>query len=119
MSLITRKQNWPKLLNELNDSTSLGIQKTADEIEDEARKRVPVDTGDLRASIRTQGPLNGDPLAYQVTAGNRFVGYAPFVEFGTRRMAAQPFLMPAFASVDKLKNIINEINQLIRKAQVR
>lgn len=120
MSLVTRKQNWPKFLNELNDSTALGIKETATEIQIEAQKRVPVDTGDLRQSIRVQGPINGDPLAYEVVAGKtRTVVYAGFIEFGTRYMRAQPFLLPAFDKIDKLENIINQLNELIRKSQVR
>lgn len=120
MALVTRKQNWPKLLNELNDSTALGIRQTAAEVEAEAKKRVPVDTGALQASIRVEGPINGDPLAYEVVAGkSRSVEYAGFIEFGTRYMRAQPFLSPAFENVDKLENIIKQLNELIRKAQVR
>jgi HK97 gp10 family phage protein len=120
MALVTRKQNWPKLLNELNDSTALGIRQTAAEIQAEAKNRVPVDTGALLETIRVEGPINGDPLAYEVVAGkSRSVEYAGFIEFGTRYMRAQPFLIPAFAKVDKLENIINQLNELIRKAQVR
>lgn len=65
------------------------VQKAALKVEAEAKKLCPVDTGRLRASITTQ---RLGPLTYGVGTG---VEYAPYVEFGTRKMAAQPFLRPA------------------------
>ena len=59
-------------------------------VEAEAKKLCPVDTGKLRASIT--------PVIESWAAG--YVGtnthYAPYVEYGTRKMDAQPFLEPAF-----------------------
>ena len=59
-------------------------------VEGEAKKRCAVDTGKLRASIT--------PVIESWAAG--YVGtntaYAPYVEYGTRNMAAQPYLEPAF-----------------------
>ena len=59
-------------------------------VEGEAKKLCPVDTGKLRASIT--------PVIESWAAG--YVGtnthYAPYVEYGTRKMEAQPFLEPAF-----------------------
>jgi len=59
-------------------------------VEAEAKRLCPVDTGKLRASIT--------PVIESWAAG--YVGtnthYAPHVEYGTRNMAAQPFLEPAF-----------------------
>lgn len=117
--LITRKQNWPKLLNEIDDSTAAGLKRTALEISKEAQNRVPVDDGDLRKSIAVAERVGGDPLSFEVTAGDTVVDYAGFVEFGTRYQSARPFLTPAAQSVDRLRGVINELNQLIRKAQVR
>lgn len=58
-----------------------------------ARTRAPVDTGALRASISVDAPR------YTTTGVSIDVGpevsYAPFVEFGTSRAAAQPFMIPA------------------------
>ena len=59
-------------------------------VEAEAKKLCPVDTGKLRASIT--------PVIESWAAG--YMGtnthYAPHVEYGTRKMDAQPFLEPAF-----------------------
>lgn len=55
-----------------------------------AKKDCPVDTGNLRNSI-----------SYQVNAGEHYVDigtdveYGKYVEAGTSRMRAQPFLKPA------------------------
>lgn len=59
-------------------------------IQNGAKRRVPVLTGNLRRSI-TNGPLAGQTA---VAVGTN-VEYAPHVEYGTVKMAAQPYLRPA------------------------
>lgn len=62
-------------------------------IEERAKEVCPVDTGNLRRSIATTMPsVVGDRVSGSVGTN---VSYAPFVEFGTRNMRAQPFLGPA------------------------
>lgn len=56
-----------------------------------AKRLAPVDTGRLRASIRTR-------LMYLVGEVFTDVEYAPYQEFGTSKMDAQPFLEPALES---------------------
>lgn len=58
--------------------------------ENYAAKKCPVDTGNLRASI-THEVDAGDNAVYIGTN----VEYAPYVELGTSRQKAQPFLRPA------------------------
>lgn len=71
------------------------VQQTVAEvallIESDAKLFAPVDTGRLRASIHAEIAPNG--LSARVEAG---VDYAVFLEFGTRRQRAQPFLFPAY-----------------------
>lgn len=56
-----------------------------------AKEKAPYRTGTLRRSLEMEdGP--GDT---EVTVGTD-LEYAPYVEFGTSRMGAQPFLRPAF-----------------------
>jgi len=62
-------------------------------LRNEAVRRCPVDTGRLRQSIGLQKVGDGH---YRVGTN---VVYAPYVEFGTRRMAAQPFMRPALEAV--------------------
>ncbi len=79
-------------------------------IVEEARRLVPVDTGTLRDSIavtddrdaRVYGKVNGAAVSVFVgpvgSTGEGDVFYARFVEFGTRRHGAQPFMRPAIAA---------------------
>lgn len=61
----------------------------ANNIRNDAVAAAPVDTGRLRQSIGLQKRGEGH---YRVGTN---VEYAPYVEYGTRRMAAQPFMRPA------------------------
>lgn len=67
------------------------IKSAALNIESTAKQLAPVDTGRLRNSITHDIRDNG-----HVAVIGTNVEYAPFVEFGTRRAPAQPFLFPAF-----------------------
>lgn len=55
-----------------------------------AKRACPVDTGNLRNSI-THAVEGSEDAVYVGTN----VEYAPYVEMGTSRTAAQPFLRPA------------------------
>ena len=57
-----------------------------------AKKLAPVDTGNLRNSI-THDVDDGEPAAYIGTN----VEYSSYVELGTIKMDAKPFLKPAVA----------------------
>lgn len=92
-------------------------------IRDDARRRAPSQSGRLRASIifkRTQGGALDAQYIVAVRHGKRFqhVGkhdvnqdayYWTFLEFGTSKMAAEPFMRPAFESnkYDALTMIID------------
>jgi HK97 gp10 family phage protein len=68
---------------------------------DVARSLAPVRTGRLRQSLsyaRTPGGFSFK-VFYDRTAYRGVAYYAPFVEFGTRFMAARPSLLPAFEYV--------------------
>lgn len=67
------------------------VGESALRIQEGAKKRAPVDTGALRNSITVDFYEVG--LAAQI---GPHMPYAPYVEHGTRKMAAQPFLGPAF-----------------------
>lgn len=61
-------------------------------VQNEARKLCPVDTGRLRSSIQHQP--GRDARGPYVDVGTN-VEYAPFVEYGTSRTWAQPYMRPA------------------------
>lgn len=64
------------------------LAATAFRVEARAKQTAPVDTGHLRGSIGAEG----GGLRWRVLAAAE---YAVFVELGTRRMSAQPYLVPA------------------------
>lgn len=67
-------------------------EKAAFDIEARARAQAPVQTGFLKSSIEASG--RGTDWRVDARAE-----YALFVEFGTRRMGARPFLIPALEAV--------------------
>lgn len=82
-------------ISQVTDTIGLLIESTAKEL-------APVDTGRLRSSIHYDKASG--------TVGSN-VTYAPFIELGTRRMRAQPFLFPAAerwrqAYIDKCREAI-------------
>ena len=64
------------------------IAKTAHDIEGTAKQMAPVDTGAMRNSI------GADVRGLSAEIGPT-VSYAPYVEFGTSRMAPHAFMGPA------------------------
>jgi HK97 gp10 family phage protein len=83
------KHELPHIQAELRSKASAVVRKTAFDIEADAKGRAPVDTGALRASIATQ--VESD-LRASVNVG---VSYGAYVEYGTVRAPAQPYLTPA------------------------
>lgn len=65
------------------------IAKTAHDVQAQAAAGAPVDTGYLRSSIQA---IQVDDLSWQVVVGAE---YGIYVEMGTYKMAAQPYLEPA------------------------
>ena len=67
-----------------------------------AKQLCPVDTGNLRNSITHQ------PVGNHTMAVGTNVYYAPFVELGTVKMGAQPYLRPG------IENHAGEFDEIIR-----
>lgn len=67
--------------------------RLAEDMADDMRRYVPVDTGELRATIRVERTPTGARIHIGNAAGG--VDYALYQEFGTSVMAAQPFIRPA------------------------
>jgi HK97 gp10 family phage protein len=75
-----------KVKQKINQET----MKSAINIQTQAKRLCAVDTGRLRSSIMVQRLDKG-----LISIGTN-VTYAPYLEYGTRRQRAQPFLTPAF-----------------------
>lgn len=107
----------PTLPARLRQQASAAVRKAAFDIEANAKQSVPVDTGALKNSIYTvtdQGSTYGqavgsassaNPHGHPVAEAPKPAGisavvavgmeYGVYVELGTRKMAARPFLGPA------------------------
>jgi len=83
----------PALAKGLETKAGRVVAKAALDIQAHAQTRAPVDTGNLRASIRAQ---KVGPTSWRVLVG---ADYGIYVEMGTRHMAAQPYLGPAVDAV--------------------
>lgn len=82
---------WPAARRALRK----GMRRGANVIRDEARARAPVDTGHLKRSITTRERSDeGADMRFAVEVP-RGAFYGRFLEYGTSKMAAKPFLRPA------------------------
>ena len=89
-----------EFLRELTSKIPAALEECGLVAEGYAKRLCPVDTGRLRNSITHTTEEN---TAYVGTN----VEYAPYVEMGTTRTRAQPFIKPALAdNVDVYKEII-------------
>jgi len=73
----------------LATSALTALQESADAMVSEMKSSAPVDTGFLRDNIMI---TNQNSYAIQVSS---LAYYSVFIEFGTSRMAAQPFFLNA------------------------
>lgn len=137
-------QNFP--INVRKNAIKGMVRAGAKVIEEEAKRLVPVDTGNLRESISTisQNSKDKNIAHYAVTPlknkskTKRFISsngtkwsikgqvadgyYAHMIEFGTSKMKAQPFLRPAEskhseAYDESKKYLAKRVNKLIRMSK--
>lgn len=82
---------------DVQDEARAVLKEQAGAIRRGAQGRCPVDKGTLKRSIRAT--VAKKKLEATVSAGGKVGGidayYAQFVEFGTKKAKAQPFLFPA------------------------
>lgn len=74
------------------------LREIALRLENEARKLVPVRTGNLKDSIKSGILEDGAWIGAGLTDE---VDYATYVEYGTIHQRAQPYLRPAVFRVEK------------------
>lgn len=68
------------------------LARRAKKVTTVAKRMCPVDTGRLRSSIVDEMGSDGEGLVARIGSD---VEYAAYVELGTSRMGAQPYLRPA------------------------
>lgn len=89
---ITFSSRFPEIIAELPAIIDEAIAEGAEIIAEDARSRVPIRTGALELSIESEQREQG---TYEVVAGGKEAFYGFFVEFGTSKMAPEPFMIPA------------------------
>lgn len=137
--LLELNEEFDDLENALTEEIVTALMRGGMIIEADAKRRCPTDTGRLKASIwndveridtttfrlsvgasgetkttvgikREKNWLGKSHAKYGVGTN---VEYAKFVEFGTSKMAARPFLRPAVDA--KAKDVVDEIRGSIRE----
>lgn len=88
------------------DDVKRVVQVNGAELHQKAQRNARVDTGFLRRSIIFQLANSGFTAKVIATAD-----YSPYLEFGTRFMAALPFLGPAFRI--QSVNFKNDLKRLV------
>lgn len=88
----------------------------AELVSNDAKVKAPVKTGNLRRSIHVGDEASGGDWA-ECSVGTD-VEYAAFVELGTSKMAARPYLRPAVESTkgEVEREIADAVRALIRGA---
>ena len=89
------------------------IRAGSNVVRDEARRLAPADTGNLKksiATIRRKGDRNTVQFSVTPSKGGKNNGWhAHFLEFGTSKMSAKPFLRPALdTKQDEVLQVIKE-----------
>jgi len=97
------KDNTRGVLNEVDRRISQKLVTAALMVERTAKQTVPVLTGALKRSI-THEP---EVPKREVLVGSNLT-YAPFIELGTSRMSARPYLRPALeANMPAIRKLFN------------
>jgi len=93
----------PEIIAKVPGLVSAAVKKTAFDIETDAKQFSPVDTGTLQGSISAEVEEFSAAIAPHTE-------YAGYVEFGTWKMGAQPYMRPAAdKNAPKFEAAITEI----------
>ena len=102
MSVEIREDNVDLTKSEIRAAFARALERIGMQAEGYAKDLCPVDTGNLRNSITH----DSDGTAAYIGTN---VDYGKYVELGTRRQAAQPYLKPAGTDhTGTYKNIVKD-----------
>ena len=76
-----------RYLGRMSDDVRRAVDRTRIDVQNEARRRAPVDTGRLRSSIVSRAEGSGRSVGYMVGTN---VNYAAAVEYGTSPHVIKP-----------------------------
>lgn len=109
---LSEVQQWAGLLAEeiieIGQRVEVAVGEQTDIVNQGATRDVPVLTGALRGTIRS----TGKGLRRSVRAGTSRVFWARFQEFGTRKMSANPFLLPQ-ADEAAQRDFVRRVDQAV------
>ena len=95
--------NMDAIKNATTEAISAALEAIGMQAESYAKLACPVDTGNLRNSITHQ---QADEMTEAIGTN---VEYAAYVEMGTSRMEARPYLGPALTEhVDEYKRMVEQ-----------
>lgn len=109
--LSSARRRLQRIADRVAGVTQEAIEEFADDVVTHMKGVVPIDTGVLRDSIEKK--VEGDT----VTVGPRGVEYAEYVEYGTSRAPAQPYVRPTiqWAKQNGPKRIARRIEGAIER----
>jgi len=86
-----------------------GVAESAHALRDDAKRNAPVETGKLRDGIAA----HVEGLKAEVAVFDLDAYYSQFVEFGTSKQPAQPFMLPAVEA--ERKRFVKRLNKAVKK----
>ena len=90
MSVTVKQDNTKQVTHGIESAIGVALEKIGLLAEGYAQMKCPVDTGNLRASITHEVDAGGKAVYIGTN-----VEYGPYVELGTSKQKAQPYLRPA------------------------
>lgn len=103
-SLVKCLSDVSEFENKVEHSTKKGVKTMTDKLERQAKMLAPVDTGSLKQSITQKN--NGLSATVYIDKD-----YARYVEYGTSKMEAQPFMTVNLET--KAQDMADHIERLI------
>ncbi len=96
VSFRTNSVEMDRLLHDPDGPVGRELERIATKVESAAKRKAPVDTGRLRASIHHEGFEDAAGLGQRIGSD---VEYAIYQEVGTRHQTGKPYLRPALHEV--------------------
>lgn len=102
--VVVTHNRLPEIIKEFPKTASKAIAKVTFDGDAELKSLVPVDTGRLKGSIEASMV---DDFTGNITLGTEYMWY---VEYGTYKMRAQPFIRP---SVEKMRSSLQRAAEIM------
>lgn len=99
--LAAAKRALSRLVTDVHDAQEEVAEKWAADTLQHAVAGVPVRSGNLGSALEKRVSGSGEQADAQVGVWEGDAYYGQFVEFGTSKMEAQPFLYPAAANANR------------------